>query len=155
MLLIDGTDRVLLFRSYVQPDEPDLGDFWLTPGGGVNDGETLNEAAARELHEETGLVVLPEALGPVVAETSGHADFDWATGIFQDSFFLHRVDRHDVDTSGFEALERSQIVAHRWWPLTDVATTTETIYPLGLASLLRDLVAGRVPAEPVQLPWHH
>ncbi|MSP21512.1 MAG: NUDIX domain-containing protein [Dehalococcoidia bacterium] len=47
ILIIDARDRVLLFRI----DDPavDLRPFWLTTGGGVEDGETFEEAARREL----------------------------------------------------------------------------------------------------------
>ena len=38
--------------------------YWATPGGGVEEGETYEAAAVRELQEETGLVV--EDVGPEI-----------------------------------------------------------------------------------------
>jgi 8-oxo-dGTP pyrophosphatase MutT (NUDIX family) len=147
VLLLDAADRLLLFK---------LGDAWFAPGGGLDDGEQPREAAARELREETGLHVPVDDLGPLVATTSGHADLGWVSGLLRDDFFLHRVDSHRVDISGFEAHELSSFVEHRWWTPEELATTTtETIYPIRLAWLVAELVAGRIPSEPVPLPWHH
>lgn len=144
VLLVDALDRLLLFRS---------GDEWFTPGGGIEADETAAEAASRELAEETGLRVAPESLGPLVAETSGFTDLGWVRGVCQDSFFFLRARRMEVDTSGFTALEVSTVVEHRWWTVAELAGTAATVYPLGLVPLLGRLLAGRVPAEPVQLPW--
>jgi 8-oxo-dGTP pyrophosphatase MutT (NUDIX family) len=155
VLLLDGTDRLLLFRFYKDNRRPEFGYHWLTPGGGVNDGESLRDAAARELREETGLDIAPGDLGPRVAQTSGYADLGWASGVFRDDFFLCRIISHEVDYAGFEAVERQQIAGHRWWTAGELASTTATIYPLGLVPLLTDLLANRIPAEPVRLPWHH
>jgi 8-oxo-dGTP pyrophosphatase MutT (NUDIX family) len=150
VLLVDGLERVLLLQM-----TGSLGPYWFTPGGGVNDGEPLHAAAARELYEEIGLVVPPERLGPVVARTSGYADLGFAAGIFRDDFFYHRVDKHQVDMTGLQPYERDQVLDHRWWTVAELAATGETVYPFDLAPLLARLVAGDVPAEPVQLPWHH
>ncbi|MFB6813755.1 NUDIX hydrolase [Streptomyces sp. NPDC056347] len=155
VLLTDGLDRLLLLRFRVDPDAPDGGFGWCTPGGGVEDGESLAEAAARELREETGLSVEPAALGASVAETSGYADLGWAEGIFRDVFFHFRVTDHRIDESGLAEDERRYHAGYRWWPLADLAATDETVYPFGLAELTSALVAGRTPAEPVRLPWHH
>lgn len=155
MVLVDDTDRVLLLKSYVDPDDPLGGHTWWTPGGGVEDDESLAGAAARELSEETGLSVDAEDLGPKVAEVSGYADLGWAEGMFQDNFFHHRVTSHHVDISGQEAHERTHHAGHRWWSVDELAASSDTIYPLGLAGLAAELVAGRIPAEPVRLPWHH
>ncbi|MEV4744700.1 NUDIX domain-containing protein [Streptomyces sp. NPDC049555] len=155
VLLLDEADRLLLLKTHVDPGDPAAGHAWFTPGGGVEVGETLAQAAARELREETGLVVAPEELGPAVAYTSGYADLGWAEGVFRDDFFHYRVARHTVDAGGQGADERAYHAGYRWWAPGELAGIAETVYPLGLAGLLGELVAGRVPGEPVRLPWHH
>ncbi|MEO3752864.1 NUDIX domain-containing protein [Streptomyces sp. B6B3] len=152
VLLLDAADRLLLFRM----KDATPGAFcWITPGGGVRRAERVRAAAARELWEETGLRVAPRDLGARVAWTGGRAEFSWASGYFEDVFFLHRVRAHEVDTSHMEELERGQTTAHHWWSLDELAATGERIHPFGLPGLLGELLAGRIPAEPVRLPWHH
>lgn len=62
-LLVNG-GRILLVRH-----EKDGRSYWLLPGGGVEDGEALDEAIRREFAEECGLA--PAAIhGPIaMAET--------------------------------------------------------------------------------------
>lgn len=145
VLLLDGTGRVLLLGY-------ETGD-WFTPGGGLEDGEEPRHAAVRELHEEVGLDIGLDELGPLVAVTSGYASLGWVEGLLRDDYFLHRVPSHRVDTRGLGPHER--YTAHRWWTADELATTTETIYPLRLAPLVADLAASRIPGKPVYLPWHH
>lgn len=52
-VICDGSGRVLLIK---RGNEPDRGR-WSVPGGCVDPGETLEDAAAREAREETGLEV--------------------------------------------------------------------------------------------------
>jgi 8-oxo-dGTP pyrophosphatase MutT (NUDIX family) len=154
VLLIDSADRLLLMRFPVSLTDREAGWVWLTPGGGVEAGERSEQAASRELAEEIGLQVDAAALRPI-AHTGGHADLGWAAGHFWDDFFLYRVDRHEVDTSGMTALELGAHGGHRWWSLEELLATPEVVYPLGLTGLLAAVLAGDVPVEPVSLPWHH
>lgn len=154
VILVDARDRVLLMHGYREVEHPELGSLWFTPGGGVHDGEPLAEAAARELREETGLAVPPEALGDAVAYVTGWVDASWATGWMRDELFFLRVDEHEVDIAGFEELERSHFLEHRWWSLDDLVATEDVVVPYGLPGLLADLLAGRVPPVPVEMPRH-
>ncbi|NAZ81857.1 NUDIX domain-containing protein [Kineococcus sp. R8] len=154
VLLVDGGERLLLLRTLVRPGEPSAGHVWLTPGGGVEDGESAPRAAARELREEVGLTVTADDL-TWVASTSGHADLGWIEGFFRDDFFVHRVHLHTVDTAGLEEVERLHHAGHRWWSVEELRATDDVVYPLDLAELLTDVLAGRVFDAPVVLPWHH
>lgn len=138
VLLLDDAGRVLLFLG-CDPADRGRGAWWFTPGGGVEPGESLPEAASRELLEETGLQIDPAALvGPVYDEI---AEFTLAGVDYRQSgvFYLARVAAHEVDTSGFSALEQEFVLDHRWWTRAALRATTEVIYPGCLADLLDTL----------------
>jgi 8-oxo-dGTP pyrophosphatase MutT (NUDIX family) len=138
VLLLDGGGRVLLFRG-CDPSDASQGEWWFTPGGGLDPGESAREGAARELAEETGLRVDPADLGPVVFERV--ARFRFAGGHYRqtEDFFCLRVDAHEVDTAGFTELEVSAVLDHRWWEPADLRATAERVYPVELVEVLERL----------------
>jgi 8-oxo-dGTP pyrophosphatase MutT (NUDIX family) len=135
VILLDEDGRVLLFQGF-DPAEPGNQPWWFTPGGGLEPGETTREAAARELREETGLVIEPEELGEIVFDEYVEFSFDGVLLRQHNDFFMIRTGTFEVSTAGFEEIERRTTLDHRWWSADELRQTTETFYPGELPRLL-------------------
>lgn len=140
VLLLDGADRLLLFHG-VDPARPGH-TYWFTPGGGLDPGESWAHGAARELAEETGLRLEPAALGEPVWREVTEYPFGGRWYRQEQQFFLVRVPRWEVDTAGFDQLERDTVDGHRWWSVEELDATTERCYPVELPDLFRRLLEG-------------
>jgi 8-oxo-dGTP pyrophosphatase MutT (NUDIX family) len=135
VLLVDEQARVLLFHGR-DPADDAAGSWWFTPGGGREEGESAQECAARELAEETGLVLRPEDMGQVVHERVTEFSFLGSQWRSIEDYFLVRVDSHVVDTRRFTDVEVASVLGHRWWAPEELAATEETYYPRELLDLL-------------------
>ena len=151
VIAIDETGSVLLFR--IEDPQDSKPPIWITPGGGVEEGETLAEAAARELAEETGLLVASERLGEPVAVCRGEWTFRGRRLYSVDSFFFVRTERFEPATDGWEPLEHEVHAGWRWWTVDELSTTKENVLPARLADLVRLLTEGRTGPAPIELPW--
>lgn len=147
VILLDNQDRLLLLQGH----DPSLNSshWWFTPGGGAEERESEMQAAIRELSEETGLL-LQEVAGPIWTR---HASFDFNGDHYEqrEQFFFARVDSHDVERSGWTDLEQDTVLDTKWWSQEELATTDETIYPLGLAGLVRNLLEVGLPSAPIEI----
>ncbi|TDB75028.1 NUDIX hydrolase [Micromonospora sp. KC723] len=146
VLLVDSEGRLLLFEGF-DPARPDH-RYWFTPGGGLDPGETPAQGAARELAEETGLRLAPAELGDPVWSETVEFPFDGVRYRQEQEFFLVRVDAWEVDTAGFDAVERATVSGYRWWPAAELATTDQRYYPENLPVVLVRALAGAGPADP-------
>ncbi|MFI5697482.1 NUDIX hydrolase [Kribbella sp. NPDC051586] len=140
LILLDADDRVLLIHA---KDPKSQAECWYPVGGGVEPGESLQTAAAREAYEETGLVDLPA--GTPVWRRDHRYEFDGQAFDVHEEWLLHRVDHFAPAPAGLTAYESRTILGFRWWRAQELADTAETIFPPQLGQLLGDLLAGRHP----------
>lgn len=141
LILLDEGDRVLMVRGH-DVDNP-ARSWWFTVGGGIEPGESSVDAAARELTEETGLVVDPASIvGPVATRTAAF-DFARQTVRQDEEFFLARIEAAaPVVTDGWTAVERSFMDEVRWWRLDELADVAEEVFPATFVPLVRTLRSG-------------
>jgi 8-oxo-dGTP pyrophosphatase MutT (NUDIX family) len=133
ILLFDESGSILLFLTTA----PDTSLFarWVTPGGGVDPGETHADAAIRELFEETGLAITdpgePVWQYDFVVEWD-NADHD--TGHAE--YYVVRTTRFDPSSEGWTDDEKVDTLDSRWWSLEDLQTTEEPYEPAHLPELV-------------------
>src|SRR5579871_5282665 len=92
LIIVDEQQRVLLFRYQdVVPVDPNRQNvpYWATVGGGVEEGETFEETAARELAEETG--IRDAVIGPWLWTREKPLIFQDGPILSHERYFLARV----------------------------------------------------------------
>ncbi len=133
VIVVGPDDRVLLFEDS-DPGMPGI-RWWVTPGGGIDLGETEREAAVREMAEETGYALAEDALvGPLATRYAVHGYTDQILEQHE-SFYLAQVSSFQVDVAGHTVDEQVTLLGHRWWTREELASSTAWIWPAELVEL--------------------
>ncbi|MCK2245430.1 NUDIX domain-containing protein [Crossiella sp. S99.2] len=148
MVLLDAADRVLLLHA-LDPQDPGH-RWWELPGGGLEAGEDLADAARCEVAEESG-IVLP-SLGRKLWVCESRFRYQGRDHYRVDHVFLGRV----ADTVAQVALrptenEKAGLIERRWWSAAELRRCPDKLVPAALPELFDDLLAGRLPDAPVSL----
>ena len=131
IVLQDEYGRVLLFRF----DPADRPPFWCTPGGAVDPGESYEDAARRELREETGIVAEPGE--QVARKTAEFLTLEGVPVIADERYFRVTLSADAViDTGGHTELERRVMRSWRWFERAELQALDEPWYPEDLLDLL-------------------
>lgn len=135
VVLIDPDGRVLLLHD----SDPFLAPrptFWITVGGALDPGESVLDAAVREVREETGLrLAASDIRGPVAERFVVHGYSDRVVEQTE-TFFVAAVPHFEIDQSGLMPDELESHLGFHWWTLDELAHTGEAIWPTDLVKLI-------------------
>jgi len=149
VLPVDPEGRALLLHGWDPhfPEDP----FWFTIGGAADEGESLRDAAARELYEETRISVAPEHLGEPIAQDE--IEFSWGGHRIAQgqTFFAVAVTSVEVSLEGLDEWERATTDKYAWLSADDLTSAERPAHP-DIPDLIRKAVL-TVRSRPRAQPW--
>jgi 8-oxo-dGTP pyrophosphatase MutT (NUDIX family) len=142
VLLLDEVRRVLLVRFRYHGRS-----WWAALGGGLEDGETHEDAARREVAEEAGFEL--EELGPWVWTRKHVFPFEGRLYRQRERYFVASVPAFEPRPNLLGAAEVGVFGGLRWWTLPELESSDEEFAPADLPALVRNLVEEGPPERPV------
>jgi len=146
-IVLDDDERILLVRF----DFPHESSIWATVGGGLEPGETHEQAALRELAEEAGLEGVE--LGPLVWRRTAVFRFranNW-DGQEEVYFLLRTAPFEPRPRLSWAELESEFVTDVRWWTLDELERSEERFAPGQLRELLRALLRDGPPERAIEI----
>lgn len=128
------------------------GPFWFTIGGGIETGESLEQAAIRETFEETGISSDKLDLGKLVWIEQQDLIFKNTPTRMINHYFLASTAVKEISMQHLTDYEKTVINELKWFAPSDIADWHEPIYPSNLYQYLIQLLEGEIPDSPIHIP---
>ena len=138
VILIDPNKRVL----YLRAAEPKSGhSFWVMPGGGLQPGESFEDAANREAYEESGCSF---SLGPYVWFRRPKHVWNGKLCDQYERFFVALT----ADSSVNPVRQDRYVSQHKWWSLDEIQSSIDEFAPRNIRNILAPILNGEYPEIP-------
>lgn len=155
VLLLNDENQLLLMCI----ENPDLrtsegiscGKFWLTIGGGIEATESIEQAAYREIYEESGINAEDISMGSVVWYGCLERILRGKLTRFEETFIVARTKQKDVALYSPTETEKLIVKDMRWFSLVDIKESPDTIFPILLPQYLPDILAEKYPLQPIEI----
>jgi len=148
ILLLNDKNQILLMCAddpkTTSADGKYLGKFWFTVGGQIEKNESEQEAAYREIYEETG-----------IEKNQVELEFDMIlNGVLtrlKQRFIVAKTKKNEVGLKNPTSWEKKVVKDLKWFSLKDLKNSNEIIYPVLLSEYLPDIIFKNYPKEPIEI----
>ena len=125
--------------------------FWCIIGGGIEGGESIEQTAFREIHEEAGISEKEVNLGPLVWYGNVELVLKGTLTRLEESFIVAKTKRKDVVLHAPTEDEKQVVKKLQWFSLEEIKESQEVIFPIVLPEYLPDVLSGKYPDQPIEI----
>ncbi len=155
VLLFNPQNEILLMKindpSTKASNGQYYGPFWALIGGGIEPGESLQEAAIREIYEETGIRDQEIKLGPVVWYGEFQLFQDGILNHLKQSFIVAQTQKVQMTLENLTLEEQNIVEKLAWFSFDQIKNCNEVIYPVALVDYLPAILSGNRPKTPIAI----
>lgn len=150
-IVLNKQNQIFLFR-YTFDFFAEEDSIWITPGGGLDEGESFEEALKRELFEELGIELSGSDSTPQIYYR--FPLYELKSGEIvqsEERFYLVRLDETDFSCTGWTESEKKRMTAGKWWSLEEIRESEEKFFSKDIIKLLERLSKGEISKEPEEI----
>ena len=149
ILLLNKDDDILMVKyeeeTLIDPQNPEVKNYWVLPGGGMEVGESFKETAERELKEESGISA---EIGRWIWTCRPRLIHQGELTEHEQHIFLAKINDGRVWVSNSSD---EPIASIRWWSLDQMKESSELFFPNRLIELTEQILGGDIPQEPIEI----
>ncbi len=150
-IVLNKQNQIFLFR-YTFDFFAEKEFIWITPGGGLDDGESFEEALKRELFEELGIELSGSDSTPqIYYRTPLYELKSGETVRSEERFYLVCLDETEFSYTNWTESENKRMTAGKWWSVEEIKTSGEKFFSEDILEILERLSKGEIPKKPEEI----
>ncbi len=150
-IVLNKQNQIFLFR-YTFDFFAEEDSIWITPGGGLDEGESFEEALKRELFEELGIELSGSDSTPQIYYR--FPLYELKNGEIvqsEERFYLVYCDDVEFSYTGWTESENKRMTAGKWWSVEEIRESEEKFFSKDIIKLLERLSKGEISKEPEEI----
>ena len=148
-IILNKKKQMFLFQyqfDYLTDDEA----IWITPGGGLEVGESFDDALKRELYEELG-IQLKQSYKQVYYRNPIYTLKNGNQVQSEERFYLIYLNEETFLYDSWTESEKKRMLKGKWWSVEEIRISSDKFFSKDILNIITNLSDGRIPQEPKEI----